>query len=75
MEGDLTNPLAWVQVASDGPPAQASLILRRGTEPFHVEIITSFLILEHKLRMQGKKYKSTDCGALWSVVNTNMLAA
>ena len=72
MENDLTTPLAWFQ-ESDGPTPQYLLLLRKGTEPFHVEIITSFLILEHKLRMQGKKYNSTDGGPLFSAINPSML--
>jgi len=71
MESDLTNPLAWFH-ESDGPTPQYSLFLRRETEPFHVAIVTSFLVLEHELRMHGKKYQSADGRALWSgVMNAN----
>ena len=56
---DLTNPLAWFH-ESDGPTPEYSLCLRRETEPFHVAIITSFIVLEHELGMHGKKCVNSD---------------
>ncbi|KAF8162774.1 hypothetical protein B0H34DRAFT_293991 [Crassisporium funariophilum] len=51
-EGQTQSPIAFCKVMHD-PPTLA-LMLRPGLDNLHVEIITSFLILEHRLRMKEK---------------------
>ncbi|KAF9481295.1 hypothetical protein BDN70DRAFT_991980 [Pholiota conissans] len=49
-ENDSENPIAWLQL--DG---SFSLVLKRSTEGFRDEIITSFVILEQQMRLEEKK--------------------
>ncbi|PPQ73979.1 hypothetical protein CVT26_006348 [Gymnopilus dilepis] len=45
---NLSHPIAW----ATGDPF--GLVLTRGTEQFREEIVASFIILEHRMRMEAK---------------------
>ncbi|KAF8874713.1 hypothetical protein CPB84DRAFT_1797253 [Gymnopilus junonius] len=52
-ESNLDRPIAWAQAQTDVDPF--ALIATRATDPFREEIVASFLILEHRIRMEEKK--------------------
>ncbi|KAJ3517485.1 hypothetical protein NLJ89_g484 [Agrocybe chaxingu] len=52
-EDETEFPIAYSRTVLD--PPTIGLVIKAGSDTMHIEIITSFLILEHRLRMQEKR--------------------